>query len=375
MVCGISARKLGTKHVIARVRDPEYLDQTAFLQETLGLSTIVNPEFECAKEISRILRFPAAVRVDAFSKGSVEIVELKIDVGSILDGMVLKDLPRVSGAKVLVCVVERGGEAFIPNGDFVLAAGDRLNVSGAAGELRKFFVSLRKYRKPVRSVLIMGGGRIAVYLTKLLEDCGMNVTIIERDPDQCALLCDLAPNAHIILGDGTRSDVLMEEGILSTDAFVALTGDDGDNIITSLYANHCNVPKIVSKVNREHYTEILERSGLDSIVAPKELVAQQLTGYVRAMSNTTSSSMETLHRLVDGKVEVLEFRVMESASCVEVPLKELKIQPNMLISAIIRSNGGSVIPDGNTVIHPGDHAVIVTAAGRLDSIDAITEGV
>ncbi len=372
MVCGIAARKLGTKHVIARIRDPEYLSQTEFLREVLGLSVIINPEYECAKEISRILRFPGAVRVVAFSKGSVEIVEHRVPENSRLDGMQLKRLPKEFGAKVLVGVVERGGDALIPNGDFVLRAGDRLSVSGASRELRKFFVALGMYRRPVKDVMIMGGGRISVYLTKLLQESGMNVTVIDRDRERCDVLCDLIPNAHIICGDATRSEVLLEEGIRGTDAFVALTGDDGDNIITSMYAKHHAVPKIVTKVNREHFTDILESSGLDSIVTPKELVAQQITRYVRAMNNSMGSSMETLYRLADGKVEALEFKVGENSACVGVPLKDLCLKPNILISAVIRGSR-SIIPDGETVIRPGDHAVIVTAAGRLKDLDAIVE--
>ena len=372
MVCGISARHLGTKHVIARIRDPEYLSQTEFLREALGLSVIVNPEYECAKEIARILRFPSAVRVDAFSKGSVEIIEHRVAEGSRLDGLQLKSLPQQFGAKVLVGVVERGGEALIPNGDFVLRGGDRLSVTGSANELRRFFIASGQYKKPVRKVMIMGGGRIAVYLTRLLEDSGMSVTVVERSMERCEKLCDLLPNAHIVCGDATRSDVLLEDGITSADAFVALTGEDGDNIITSMYAKSCGVSKIVAKVNRAHFSEILENSGLDSIVTPKEIVAQQLARYVRAMSNSLGSSMETLYRLADGKVEALEFRVSEDSACVGIPLRQLRLKPNILISAIIRGSK-SILPDGNTVIQPGDHAVIVTAAGRLKNMDSIVE--
>lgn len=372
MICGIAARKLGTKHIIARIRDPEYLSQTEFLREVLGLSVIINPEYECAKEISRMLRFPSAVRVDAFSKGSVEIIEHKVPEKSKLDGMQLKNLSRELGTKVLVCVVERGGDALIPNGDFILRAGDRLSISGASRELRRFFVAIGQYRRPVKNVMIMGGGRISVYLTRLLLDSGIDVTVIDRDRERCDLLCDLIPSAHIICGDATRNEVLLEEGIRSTDAFVALTGDDGDNIITSMYAKHHGVPKIVTKVNREHFTGILESSGLDSIVTPKDLVAQQITRYVRAMNNSVGSSMETLYRLADGKVEALEFKVGEGAACVGIPLKTLRLKPNILISAVIRGSR-SIIPDGETVICPGDHAVIVTAAGRLKDLDAIVE--
>ena len=373
MVCGISARKLGTKHVIARIRDPEYLNQTEFLREALGLSVIVNPDYECAKEISRILRFPSAVRVDAFSKGSAEIVEHKVAPGSCLDGMQLKDLNRQLGAKVLVGVVERNGEASIPNGLFTLRAGDRLSITGSANELRRFFIACGSYKRPVRRVMIIGGSRTAVYLARMLLDVGMNVVIVERDRARCETLCDLVPKANIVCGDATRSDVLLEDGLGATDAFVALTGEDGDNIITSMYARDCGVPKIVAKVNREHFSDILENSGLDSIVTPKFLVAQQLARYVRAMDNSLGSRMETLYRLADGQVEALEFKIGADSALVGTPLKDLKLKPNILISAVIRGNR-SIIPDGSSVIQPDDHAVIVAKAGRILDVDEILEG-
>ncbi len=372
MICGIAARKLGTAHVIARVRDPEYLHQTEFLREALGLSVLVNPEYECAKEISRTLRFPGAVRVDAFSKGSVEIVEHKVPVGGKLEGVALKELVRLFGAKVLVSVVERGKEALIPNGDFVLQAGDRLNITGASRELRRFFAAIGQFKRPVRRVMIMGGGRSAVYLTRMLLENGMEVTVVEKDRERCDLLCDLIPQANIVCGDATSSDVLQEDGLATADAFVALTGDDEDNIITSLFAKTRGVSNIVVKVNRDYLDDILDNVGLSCIVSPKAIVAQQLARYVRAMSNSMGGSMETLYRLADGKVEALEFKVSEDSACVNVPLKDLKLRPNILISAIIRGSK-SIIPDGNSRILPGDHAVIVTTAGRLHNMDAIVE--
>ena len=372
MVCGISARKMGTAHVIARVRDPEYLRQTEFLREALGLSVIVNPEYECAKEISRLLRFPGAVRVDSFSKGSVEIVEHKIPIGGALDGVVLKDLVQRFGAKILVSLVERGKEAMIPNGNFVLQAGDRLSITGNSRELRRFFTAIGQYKRPVRRVMIMGGGRSTVYLTRILQESGMEVTVVERDRERCDLLCDLIPQANVVCGDATRSDVLQEDGLSAADAFVALTGDDEDNIITSLFAMNCGVNMVIVKVNRDYLDDILDNVGLNTVVSPKEIVSQQLTRYVRAMSNSLGGSMETLYRLADGKVEALEFKVGPDSACVNIPLKDLKLRPNVLICALIRGNK-SIIPDGNTRILPGDHAVIVTAAGKLQNIDAIIE--
>lgn len=372
MICGISAVKLGTPHVVARIRDTEYLVQSEFLREALGLSVVVNPEFECAKEISRMLRFPSAVRVVSFSKGSVEIADHRVETGDRLDGMALKELGRLIDANVLISVVERDGKAIIPNGDFVLCGGDKLSITGSPKGLRKFFAALGKQKKRVKTVMIMGGGRIAVYLANLLEESGMDVTIIEKDRERCEQLCDLAPRANIINGDATRGEVLLEEGIRSVDAFVALTGEDGDNVITSLYAKTCNVDTIVTKVNREHFAEITEKYGLDRVVAPKELVAQKLAHYVRAMDASKGSSMETLYKLSDGKAEALEFKVYENSRCIGKPLKELRLRSGILICALIRGSR-SIIPDGNTQILPGDHAVVVSAAGRLDALDAILE--
>lgn len=371
MICGIAARKLGASHVIARVRDPQYLRQTEFLRETLGLSVLVNPEFECAKEISRILRFPGAVRVDAFSKGSLEIAELRVAKGSVLDGMALKDMSSTVRGKVLISLVERGHEAIIPNGSFVMQADDMLSITGSAKELRRFFIAAGQYRKPVKNVMIMGGGRVAVYLARILNETGIDTTIIEKDRERCDALCDLVPKANIVHGDATRSDVLLEEGLRSADAFVALTGEDGDNIITSMYARGFGTGKIVTKVNREHFSDILEASGLDSIVNAKDIVAEQLTRYVRALHDSIdSSSVETLYTLANGQAEAMEFKVGSGAKCTGVRLRDMKLRPNVLIAALIRGKE-AIVPDGNSQILAGDHAVVVAPAGTLKDIDSI----
>lgn len=372
MVCAIVARKLGAAHAIARVRDPEYLSQQHFFADTLGLSLIVNPEFECAQEISRILRFPGAVRVDTFSKGRMEIVEYRVCPDDRLLGLQLKELPALFGAKVLVSLVERDGDAIIPKGSFVLKQGDRLSISGSADQLKKFFSALGHSFKRVRRAIIVGGGRISVYLARQLHEAGISVTVIEQDRDRCHTLCELIPHAHIVCGDAGNSEVLREEGIASADAFVSLTGNDGVNIVSSMYAKTQGDMKIVTKVNRAHYLDILDDFGLESVVTPRELVTQQLVRYVRAMDNCPGSGVLSLYRLAEGKVEALEFKVDESSGCVGIPISQLRIKPDMIICALIRKNG-CIIPDGSTIIKPGDHAVIVCRAGKLSSLDGIIE--
>jgi len=372
MVCGISAKKLGTKQVIARIRDTAYLHETEFLQEALGLSAVINPEYECAREISRILRFPSANRVDTFANGRVELIEHRVGAESKLCGRQLKELPQLFGAKVLVGVVEHKGDITIPNGDYSISAGDLLSVTGASKELRKFFTATGEFRKPVKKVMIMGGGRIAVYLAKLLNEVGISVTVMELNREVCHELSDELPYARIINADGSSGDVLQEEGLGSMDAFVALTGDDGSNIITSMYAKNASVGKVIVKVNREFYSDILSGAGIESVVTPRTLVSQQIARYARAMHNSIGSSMETLYRLAEGRVEALEFKVSESSVCVGKALKDMKLKPNTIVAALSRGKQ-TIIPDGNTQICPGDHAIIIAKAGRLKELDDIIE--
>ena len=373
MICALAARRLGAKYIVARIRDPEYLSQTEFLREAIGLSVIVNPEYECAKEISRILRFPSAVRVDTFSKGSVEIIDYRVPEGSPLNGLTLREIARRFGAKVLVTVVERGTEASIPNGDFTLRCGDKLSLLGESGEIQRFFSAVGGKRRRIKNVMIMGGSRTSVYLAELLAESGIAVTVFDRSRERCNELCDLIPHARVICGDATRDEVLLEEGVHSSDAFVALTGDDGDNIVTAMYAKRCGVPKTVVKVNMRHFSGMLDGEN-DSMIAPKEIVAQQITGFVRAISNSADwGSVETLHKLAGGKIEALEFLVGDGARCVGIPLCDLKLRRGVLISAIIRGNK-TMIPNGLTVIEKGDHAVVVAPAGMLKDINDMTDG-
>ncbi|MBR2583101.1 MAG: Trk system potassium transporter TrkA [Oscillospiraceae bacterium] len=373
MICALAARRLGAKYTVARVRNPEYLAQTGFLREAIGLSLVVNPEYEFAKEISRILRFPSAVRVETFSKGSAEILDYRVPEGSPLNGLTLREVAKRFDTKVLVTVVERGEEASIPHGDFTLRSGDKLSLLGESREMRRFFSAVGGKQLRIKNVMVMGGSRACVYLADLLEESGISVTVIDRSRERCDELCDLIPHARVICGDATQDEVLLEEGVRTADAFVALTGDDGDNIVTAMYAKRCGVPKTVVKVNMRHFSGMLDGEN-DSMIAPKEIVAQQLTGFVRAISNSADwGSVETLHKLAGGKVEALEFQVGEGARCIGIPLCDLKLRRGVLISAIVRG-GKTLIPNGLTVIEKGDHAVVVAPAGMLKDINDMTDG-
>ena len=370
MLACMVAKKLGAKHTIARVRDPQYQQQMFFLKEELGLSVVVNPEQSAASEISRLMRFVPAIKAEPFAKGRIDLVEFKVKENSPLDGVQLSDFYRQFKVKILVCAARRGEEVFIPKGNFIIRSGDKLTILAAPAEISSFFRTVGTFQRKVRDVMVVGGGRIAYYLARQLIETGIHVKIIEKDEKRCNQLFDLLPKATILHGDGTDHELLSEEGLDKTDALIALTGIDEENIILSMYANSLNVDKVVTKVNNARLAEMLAPMGIESVISPKEIAANRIISYVRAMTNATGSNVEMLYRLADNKVEALEFRVRESSRCIGVPLKDMPIKDDVLVGAIIRG-GTCIIPGGDDVIKAHDSVIVVTTMNGLHELDNI----
>lgn len=363
----LTARKLGARHTIARVRNPVYIDQLGFLSDEIGISMHINPEYAAAAEIFRVLRLPSARQVNLFAGGRVEMVDLTIAEGSGLSGQALKDLPRAFDVNLLICAVQRGNEVFIPNGDFVLRQGDRISITGEPREVEKLFLRCGLRRRETRNVVLVGGGRISYYLTKMLTDIGTRVKIIDRDSARCEELCRLLPKAEIICGDGTDRELLSEEGAEYADGFVTLTGEDEVNIILAMYAKSLNVGKVIAKVNRENLVSLGEKAGIESMISPKNITADIILRYVRAMQNSIESNVESLYRIAGDKAEALEFVVKNAPGITEIPLKEIKTRKNLLIACIVRGSR-IIIPRGTDDIRSGDHVLVVTTEKGLDDI-------
>ena len=370
LLCCLFAKKNADCDTIARVRNPLYVAETDFIKQSVGLSMIINPEYESAKSIARIVRVPSAVEMNTFFDGMMDMLTFKVGAGSILDGQNLSYVRNNIEQDVLFCTVQRNGKSIIPSGDFTLAGGDKASIIINPAKATEFFTKIGVSQKPIRSVMIAGGGTTGFYVAKQLIEMGINVCIVEIDEGRCNELAELLPKALIIHGDASDKQILAEEGVYDYDAFVALTGFDEDNIIISMYARRCGVGKVVTKVSDNHFVDMLQGTGLDTFICPKLLAASELTRYVRAMKNAEQSSVETLYRLMDNQVEALEFRVGESGRCVGRCLRDLNLRGNVLLAAIIR-NGEFLIPGGNTQLLPGDHAVVVTTRSDLQDLDSI----
>ena len=371
MLACFLARKLGASHTIARIRTPEYNDNSlSFIKEQLELSMAINPELLAAQELFNILKFPSAIKVESFARRSLQMVELRLKSDSVLDGVKLSELRSKYNAQVLICCVKRGDKTYIPDGNFVLRGDDRIGITAAPSETHKFFRSIGTLQKKAKNVMILGGSSTAEYLAEMLISVGSDVKIIEKREGVAIKLCEKLPKAVIIQGDGARQELLLEEGIKNTDGFVALTGIDEENILLSIFASSQGVNKVISKVDREEFISMAARLGVDSVVSPKKSVADLIVSYARALENSLGSNVETLYKLMDGDVEALEFNVISDERITDIPLKNLKLKPNILIAGIIR-NRKTIIPGGNDVISAGDKVVVISTQQLLSDLSDI----
>lgn len=370
MICCMTAKRLGTRFTIARVRNVEYTEDTPALKQHMGIDTLINPEKATAVEIAQLLRFPSAANIETFYRGRVELMSFRAREEDFFLGHPLSALSRqVRNLPMLFCAADRNGEILIPDGSFVPQAGDRLYVIGAPLGVHEFFKLIGRYAPHVHNVFAVGGGRITHYLATILERMNIHIKIVEMDSTRCRDLSEQLPHSLIIHGDGTDQDLLESENLADADAFVALTGRDEDNLIISLYAMQRGVSKVVAKCNRQNYAGIVRDLGLDSVISPKVLTANQILQIVRGMQNTKGSVMNTLYRIADGGAEATEFVVNGTTLHLGVPLKELSLKKGILVAVIIHQ-GRTIIPEGSSTIEMGDTVIIVSRnQGILDIND------
>ncbi len=365
------ASKMGARHTIARIRNPEYNDKSlGFMKQELELSMAINPDMLAARELFHTIKLPSAAKIETFSRGHFEMIELHLKATSPLIGVPLHELRSRYAAKFLICVVQRGDEVFIPNGMFVLQAGDRIGLTASPQEIQKLMRGMGSTAKKAKNVMILGGSRTAYYLAKRLCAAGTAVKIIDRDRAKCEALCDALPKAVIIHGDGSDQELLLEEGLDDMDAFVALTGMDEQNILFSFFAASQNVPAVIPKINRRELSAMATKLGLDCIISPRKLIADVVVRYARALQNSVGSTIETLYTLMDDKAEAIELLVQDEPRLLNIPLKDLSLKKDVLIAGIIRDRK-PIIPTGDDCILAGDKVVLIAAKQHLRELGDI----
>lgn len=373
LVCSLIAKKLGAKHTIARVRNPEYRQDANLLKKEIGLDMVINPDLAAAREISRIISFPAAFSVEPFARGRIDMIGFQVTPSDSLVGISLGEYHRERPVDVLICAVERRGEYIIPNGTFIPREGDKLYMIGTKSELRKMLKHMGRTLQKVRHVSIFGGSRIAMYLTWELEKSNprTQVRIVERNSRKCIDLASMLPHAMIIEGDGTDDALITGENIFDADAFVSLTDRDEENLLMAMSAHQAGVPKVLSKMTRPNYMDVVRSTSIESLISPKDIVANQITRYVRALANSEGSAVESLYQMLGGEVEALEFTATAAAAPVlNTCLKDLHLRSNILVAAIARDEE-ILIPGGTDRICEGDRVVVVSRAIGLQDLTDI----
>lgn len=367
LLCCLVAKKSGRCATIARVRNPIYSQEIGFIREQLGISMIINPELTAAREILKLLKFPSAIKIDTFAKGRVELLRFRLKPEHGFGGKSIMDIMGRLKTDVLICAVERDSKVIIPNGTFVLEDSDVLSIVGSLESTAEFFGKIGVRSKKVKNSLIIGGGTIAHYLAKDLLKIGFRVRIIEQKPERCEYLTEMLPGADIINGDGSDEELLLEEGLNYADSVISLTGIDEENIFLSLFAKKHSNAKLIAKVNKIAFNDVVDSLDIDSVIYPKSLTADYILKYVRARQNSIGSNVETLYQLLDGRAEALEFSIKEPSEVTDVPLMDLNLKPNLLLCSINRK-GRILTPRGQNMIKVGDTVIVVTTNRGLNDI-------
>lgn len=370
LLCCLIAKKAGNCSTIARVRNPEYFEEIKYLREELGISMAINPELACAQGIARLIEVPSALDITSFAKGRINLIKLSVPDDSTIHSMTVFEFATKIHANTLICAVDRGHEVIIPDGNTVLQRGDSMYVIIPPKEIHTLLSKIGIKAKPIKSVIIIGGGTISYYLAKHLQANHVKVKIVEINHEKCEQLSELLPHTLIINGNATDRQLLLEEGIADADAFVSLTNMDEENLVLSLFANKVSDAKIITKVDKVSFEEVVDDLPIGTIACPKNITAKSILQYVRALQNSFGSNVETLYRMLDDKVEALEFAIKQDSKVTNTPLMELNLKKNLLVCAIVR-NGKVITPSGKDVILNGDTVIIVTTNKGLTDIKDI----
>jgi trk system potassium uptake protein TrkA len=369
------AKRLGAKHTVARIRDLSNNDDNLqFMREQTDLSLAINPELLTAQAIYNLLKLPSATRVQIFAGRGFEMVELALRAESLAVGQSLIEFRKKSKIKFLVCTVNRNGIITIPRGDFIFREGDKITVISATRDAYRLPQLFGLTTRPSKSVIIAGANRTVAYLAQLLSGNKNNIKVISYNREKCEQLNDLLGNKiSVICGDPTNTDLLIEEGIRSTDALVSLTHQDETDILLSFYALSQKVPKVICNCDKPELAQIAENLGLDSVISPRRTTADLIVQYARALHAADGSHIETVYSLQDGNAEAVEFEVLDNTRFTNIPLKSLKLKPDMLLAGIHRGKE-NIIPNGDDMIMVGDKIIVVASGRHLVELDDILAG-
>lgn len=365
------AKNSGVNSTIARVRNPDYISDVNVIKDDLKLTLAINPEFTCAGEIARLVKYVGIKSIRSFAGGQVDLIKIIVKEKSQLADKRLAEIGSLLKGGIRFCFVERDDELYIPDGDFTLKVGDEVSFVAPSQAASKLLKNLGVMSSKARFAMILGGSKIGFYLAKILREAGLSVKIFEKNPRRCEELSEDLPGVLIVNGDAMDEDLLLSEGIDRANVVVCLMNTDEENMLASLYAKQVNPDaKVVTELGNLKFSSVVDRLPLDSVIRPKHLTGQYIIRYVRGMQNTIGNNVETMYKISHNRAEALEFRVRENSTVTGVPLAQLNLKKDLQIICI--SRGGKVItPGGTDTIEKGDSVIIVTKHPGLTDLKSI----
>lgn len=352
------AKKLGVDKVIARVRNPEYNNQIQMIREELGIDYVINPEYTTAVAIEKYLLKRYMLMSDEFAGGKVKLVDFNIGLDETFVGKKIMELNGFE--KMLIAAISRNGKTIIPNGATVLEEKDVIMIVGESGTIEAFdeeHSGINKHRS-VKKVMIVGGGKLGLYLAKLLSQEKIETTIIEISKDRCHALMEKAPESIIINADGTDFNVLEEEMLSDYDSFVCATGIDETNLLMALAVKQFGIYKSVAKISRQNYKKILDRLEIDAAFNSAYITANEIIKTIRGAGAVTVNLMS------DGETEFSEILLKNGIPVLDKYIKDLELPEGILITSIVRGNE-VIIPKGESILKEGDRIIVLATNKQI----------
>lgn len=363
MISCMTAKRVGIARTIARIRDPDYVRDLIISKEDLGIDLVINPDYAASQEISRLLTMNLSVHTEHFANGKVQMAELTVEECNVdFAGKKIQDIDLPKAC--LVVGISRKGEMIVPGGRDYIKPGDTIYVLGNNDSINKIYAKFKRKRQRVHNVMIMGGGRIGLYLSEKLSKRGMKVKIIEQNMERCQELANRLSDVLILKGDGTDVDLLRREGIHEIDAFVAVTGFDEENLLMALLAKQLGAKRVVAKVSRPSYAPLVERLGVDAAISPRLITIGEIMRFIRG------GRLLSLVLLLNEQAEVLEIIVQPESRMAGRALSFSGLPKGVIIGAISRGDR-IIIPKGSEVIQPDDRLVVFALGHVVHTVEAL----
>ncbi len=362
LICAF-AKTLGCPSVIARIRDPEHVNQIDFIKESMHIDLIVNPDMSIATEISKYLVLRRNLTDEYFSGGNAGMVEFSTEKLPVIENKTCREVTNMLDEMHIVAI-SRDGKIIVPRSFEVIQKEDYLYVIGKKEQVRKLenIVHENRVYTNLKKVMIAGGGKSGFYLAQKLSNFGVFVKIIDNDKERCRYLSEHLENVLVLNGDATDLALLEDENLSGMDAFVAATGYDEDNLLLSLSAKQHGIDEVVAKVSRKSYTELIEKLGINMALNPLDIIASDIMRFMKGSKLVVSS------QLIQGQATIMEMIATSNMHFLNKPLSTINVPEGVKITVIIR-NDDVIIPNASTEIHADDKMIIFALLTSMPALE------